>query len=112
MKTAAEILGKVVVMLTSQLALRDYDRCCRCCRRLSDLYAIYLADCGRYCSRGCADEHAEAIVAASFVTGFEAQVIASARRLQANGATHECSEWQTFAGRCALCDQPLSDRPR
>ena len=72
MKTATEIMGKVIVMLTSQLVLREHDCCCRCCRRLSDFYAIYLADCGRYCSRGCAEAHAEIHAAAAFVTRFEA----------------------------------------
>jgi hypothetical protein len=80
--TAAEFLGKVTLVLTSQLTLND-DVCCRCRRRLSDLYAIYLADCGRYCSRGCADEHADLIAAASAVTAFERGAIASERLFQA-----------------------------
>jgi len=83
MRTAADFLGKVIVMLTSQLVLREHDSCCRCRRCLSDLYAIYLADCGRYCSRGCAEEHAEVIAGAAFVAAFERGAIRSERLFQA-----------------------------
>jgi hypothetical protein len=34
------------------------------------------------------------------------QAVAAARHLAATG-THECHEWRTARGRCALCDRPL-----
>jgi len=32
------------------------------------------------------------------------EAVAAGRRLVAEGGTHECEEWRTFRGRCALCD--------
>jgi Zn finger protein HypA/HybF involved in hydrogenase expression len=32
------------------------------------------------------------------------------RRMLAVGAGHECDEWRTALGRCALCDRPLPRR--
>jgi len=35
--------------------------------------------------------------------------IAMARRMIAEGGTtHDCGEWRTWLGRCALCDKPLA----
>ena len=73
-----------MLVLTSQITLSQYDACSRCGTRLSALYAIYLADCGRYCSRGCADEQAEVIAAAAVVTDFEA-VVRDCTRLERAG---------------------------
>jgi hypothetical protein len=36
------------------------------------------------------------------------EAIAQGRQLVAAGGTHECAEWQTFRGRCALCDSLLT----
>jgi hypothetical protein len=71
-KTAADILGTVILTLTAQIALGQDDACGRCGTRLSALYAIYLADCGRYCSRTCAEAHAAALLAAHEVMHMEA----------------------------------------
>lgn len=38
--------------------------------------------------------------------------VAFARRMIAEGGTtHECDEWRTFAGRCALCDRAVGTKP-
>lgn len=36
------------------------------------------------------------------------EVVAEGRRLLADGGAHECEEWRTFRGRCALCDALLT----
>lgn len=68
-KTADDFLGTVTLALTAHLVLTHNDECSRCGTHLSVLYAIYLADCGRYCSRGCANAHAEILAGAAYVAG-------------------------------------------
>jgi hypothetical protein len=65
-------LGRVIVALTAQIALGQDDACGRCGARLSPLYAIYIANCGRYCSRACAEAHADALLRAHDVIHMEA----------------------------------------
>lgn len=36
--------------------------------------------------------------------------VASARELHRAGASHECSEWPTAVGTCAVCGQALEQR--
>lgn len=71
---ADDLVGRVTVVLVSQVALDQEDACNQCRRRLSDLYAIYLADCGRYCSRGCLEAHADTLRANARVLRLEASM--------------------------------------
>src|SRR5262245_1606842 len=70
-KTTDEILGKVMLVLTRQIALGPDDACSRCGTRLSALYALYLAVCGRDCPRGCAKAQADMIAATEVVTKYD-----------------------------------------
>jgi len=38
------------------------------------------------------------------------EMVAEGRRLVAAGGTHECEEWRTFRGRCALCDRGVATK--
>lgn len=38
-------------------------------------------------------------------------VVAAARGLVESGGTHDCGEWRTAIGACALCDRPLDPCP-
>jgi len=82
-KTVEDILGRVMIVLTGQIALGQDDQCSRCRRRLAECYAIYLANCGRYCSRGCAEADAEHIRGAAFVSAFERGAIRAEQLFQA-----------------------------
>jgi len=57
---------------------------CRLCDRISELPGDVQQ---RYCSR-CHLFH---------------DSVAEGRRLVADGGTHECHEWRTYRGVCALC---------
>lgn len=39
-------------------------------------------------------------------------LVAQARAGHADGAGHECGEWRTAAGACAVCGRPLEARAR
>jgi hypothetical protein len=61
---------------------------CRLCDRISELPGDVEH---RYCSR-CHLFH---------------EHVATARQLHADGASHDCGEWRTWRGRCAICGTVL-----
>lgn len=57
--TVAGILGELVFVITPHPALDRDDECSECGAALVHSTTVYLADCGRYCSKHCAESHAQ-----------------------------------------------------
>jgi hypothetical protein len=58
--TAADLLGELLPVSPRHAALGDdyEDECNECGGSLRRARTVFLADCGRYCSRRCAESHA------------------------------------------------------